>query len=56
MLEAHGKPQQRVFVSGDWKTTLNLACTLEDIEEQIKIRTRDELELIRPNYVKFFRW
>ncbi len=54
MLEAQDKLKQRVFVSWDWKTTLNLAYTLEDIEEQIKNRADYESEMIRPNYVKIF--
>ncbi|MCP4082225.1 MAG: amidohydrolase [Planctomycetaceae bacterium] len=54
MLEAQGRLKQRVFVSWDWKTTLNLAYTLEDIEEQIKNRANYESEMIRPNYVKIY--
>ena len=54
MLEAQGRLKQRVFVSWDWKTTLNLAYTLEDIEEQIENRANYESEMIRPNYVKIF--
>ncbi|MCP4464094.1 MAG: amidohydrolase [Planctomycetaceae bacterium] len=54
MLEAQGRLKQRVFVSWDWKTTLNLAYTLEDIEEQIENRANYESEMIRPNYVKIY--
>jgi len=54
LLESEGRLKQRVFVSWDWKTTLNLAYTVEDIEEQIKNRAKYESELIRPNYVKIF--
>lgn len=53
-LEDQGRLHQRVFVSWDWKTTLNLAYTLEDIEDQIKNRAIYESESIRPNYVKIF--
>ena len=38
LLEAEGRLHQRVFVSWDWKTTLNLAYSLEDIEGQIQNR------------------
>ena len=54
LLEAKGGLHQRVFVSWDWKTTLNLAYTLEDIESQIQNRAEYESESIRPNYVKIF--
>ena len=54
LLEAEGRLHQRVFVSWDWKTTLNLAYTLEDIEAQIQNRAVYESESIRPNYVKIF--
>ena len=51
LLEADGRLHQRVFVSWDWKTTLNLAYTLEDIEAQIQNREIYESDSIRPNYV-----
>jgi hypothetical protein len=54
LLESDGRLHQRVFVSWDWKTTLNLAYTLEDIEAQIQNRSIYESEFIRPNYVKIF--
>ncbi len=54
LLEADGRLHQRVFVSWDWKTTLNLAYTLEDIEAQIQNREIYESDSIRPNYVKIF--
>jgi len=54
LLEGRGRLKQRVFVAWDWKTTLNLAYTVEDIEEQIKNRGNYESDLIRPNYVKIF--
>jgi predicted amidohydrolase YtcJ len=54
LLESEGRLHQRVFVSWDWKTTLNLAYTLNDIEAQIRNRQIYESESIRPNYVKIF--
>jgi hypothetical protein len=54
LLESEGRLHQRVFVSWDWKTTLNLAYTLDDIEAQIRNRQIYESESIRPNYVKIF--
>ena len=54
LLESEGRLHQRVFVSWDWKTTLNLAYTLDDIESQIQNRAIYESESIRPNYVKIF--
>jgi predicted amidohydrolase YtcJ len=54
LLESEGRLKQRVFVSWDWKTTLNLAYALDDIEQQIQNRSTYESELIRPNYVKIF--
>lgn len=54
MLESKGELKQRVFVSWDWKTTLNLAYSLEDIEKQIRNRAEYDSDLIRPNYVKIF--
>jgi predicted amidohydrolase YtcJ len=53
-LEADDNLNQRVFVSWDWKTTLNLAYTLDDIEDQIKNRSVYASDLIYPNYVKIF--
>ena len=53
-LESEGRLDQRVFVSWDWKTTLNLAYTLDDIEDQIKNRKQYASELVYPNYVKIF--
>jgi len=54
LMEANGELDQRVFVSWDWRTTLNLAYSIEDIEQQIENRSNFESELIRPNYVKVF--
>jgi predicted amidohydrolase YtcJ len=54
LMEANGELIQRVFVSWDWKTTLNLAYTVEDIEGQIENRAKFESNLIHPNYVKIF--
>ena len=54
LLESKGQLKQRVFVSWDWKTTLNLAYTVEDIETQIKNRSKYESDKVRPNYVKIF--
>lgn len=54
MLEKEGRLHQRVFVSWDWKTTLNLAYTVEDIEAQIADRAKYESDYIYPNYVKIF--
>ena len=54
LLESKGQLKQRVFISWDWKTTLNLAYTVEDIEKQIRDRKQHESPLIRPNYVKIF--
>ena len=53
-LEAEERLRQRVFVSWDWKTTLNLAYSVEEIERQIENRSAYESELVRPNYVKIF--
>lgn len=54
LLESEQRLEQRVFVSWDWKTTLNLAYTLEDIEAQIKNRARYASEFVYPDYVKIF--
>lgn len=54
LLESQGRLHQRVFVSWDWKTTLNLAYTAEEIEDQIRNRGDYESERLRPNYVKIF--
>lgn len=53
-LEARQRLEQRVFVSWDWKTTLNLAYTLEDIENQIRERAKYQSDRVHPNYVKIF--
>lgn len=53
-LESEGKLDERVFVSWDWKTTLNLAYTVEEIEDQIKNRAIYASDMIYPNYVKIF--
>lgn len=53
-LEENNRLHQRVFASWDWKTTLNLAYTLDDIEGQIKNRSVYESGYVRPNYVKIF--
>lgn len=53
-LDKNGRLNQRVFVSWDWKTTLNLAYTVDEIETQIKNRAKYESISIRPNYVKIF--
>lgn len=54
LLEKQDRLNQRLFISWDWKTTLNLAYTLEDIESQIKNRAEYESDLVKPNYVKIF--
>jgi predicted amidohydrolase YtcJ len=54
LLESQDNLKERVFVSWDWKTTLNLAYTLEEIEDQIKNRSEYASEFIYPNYVKIF--
>jgi predicted amidohydrolase YtcJ len=54
LLESQGRLEQRVFVSWDWKTTLNLAYTVEDIENQIRNRAIYASDLVYPNYVKIF--
>ncbi|NOD37103.1 MULTISPECIES: amidohydrolase [unclassified Ruegeria] len=54
LLEREGYLHQRVFVSWDWRTTLNLAYTLEDIESQIQNRANYQTELVYPDYVKIF--
>ncbi len=54
LLDKQGLLNQRLFISWDWKTTLNLAYTLEEIEDQIRKRAQYESELVRPNYVKIF--
>ena len=53
-LESSGKLDERVFVSWDWKTTLNLAYSVEEIEDQIKNRAIYESDMVYPNYVKIF--
>lgn len=53
-LENNNRLKERVFVSWDWKTTLNLAYSLEDIESQIKTREKYASSFIYPNYVKIF--
>ncbi len=54
LLESQGRLAQRVFVGWDWKTTLNLAYSIEDIEEQIENRAIYASDLVYPNYVKIF--
>ena len=54
LLEEEGRLRQRVFVSWDWKTTLNLAYSVDAIERQIANRATYESKLVRPNYVKIF--
>jgi len=54
LLEAEGRLRQRVFVSWDWKTTLNLAYSVDEIERQIENRGAYESGLVHPNYVKIF--
>lgn len=54
IMEKEGHLKERVFVSWDWKTTLNLAYDLEDIESQIKNREIYASDFIYPNYVKIF--
>ena len=54
LLESGGRLEQRVFVSWDWKTTLNLAYTLEEIESQIQNRATYASDLVYPDYVKMF--
>ena len=52
LLEEQNRLDQRLFISWDWKTTLNLAYTVDDIEAQIKNRAAYESDRVRPNYVK----
>ena len=54
LLQSEGRLEQRVFVSWDWKTTLNLAYSVEEIEEQIENRAIYASDLVYPNYVKIF--
>ena len=54
IMEEKGDLDERVFVSWDWKTTLNLAYSLEDIEDQIKNRAEYASDFVYPNYVKIF--
>lgn len=54
ILEKENKLNERVFVSWDWKTTLNLAYSIEEIEAQIKGRNKYASEFIYPDYVKIF--
>jgi predicted amidohydrolase YtcJ len=54
LLEADGHLDQRVFVAWDWITTLNLAYSIEDIENQIENRDIFASDLVYPNYVKIF--
>ena len=54
LLDKQGLLNQRLFISWDWKTTLNLAYTPEEIEDQIRKRAQYESDLVRPNYVKIF--
>ena len=54
LLAREGRLRERVFVSWDWKTTLNLAYTVDEIERQIEDRAIYASELVHPNYVKIF--
>ena len=54
LMEADGSLDQRVFVAWDWITTLNLAYSFQDIENQIENRDIFASDLIYPNYVKIF--
>ncbi len=54
IMEQNDVLHERVFVSWDWKTTLNLAYSLDNIEEQIKNRGKFASDFIYPNYVKIF--
>lgn len=54
VLESEGRLKQRVFVSWDWMTTLNLAYSVDEIESQIVNRTVYETDLVHPSYVKIF--
>lgn len=54
IMEQKGALNERVFVSWDWKTTLNLAYSLDNIEDQIKNREKFASDFIYPNYVKIF--
>ena len=54
LLHQEGRLRERVFVSWDWKTTLNLAYTVDEIERQIEDRAIYASELVHPNYVKIF--
>lgn len=54
LLEKDGQLEQRMYISWDWKTTLNLAYSVEDIEGQIENRAIYESDLVYPNYVKIY--
>jgi predicted amidohydrolase YtcJ len=54
LLEDEGRLEQRVFVSWDWKTTLNLAYSVDEIEQEIENRRAYESAWVHPNYVKIF--
>ena len=54
LLENEGRLKQRVFVSWDWMTTLNLAYSVDEIESQIANRAIYETDLVHPSYVKIF--
>jgi len=54
LLEDEGRLEQRVFVSWDWKTTLNLAYSVDEIEQEIENRGAYESAWVHPNYVKIF--
>ncbi len=54
LLEREGYLRERVFVSWDWRTTLNLAYSLDDMKSQIEGRESYASDLIYPSYVKIF--
>ncbi len=54
LLESEGKLNERVFVSWDWKSTLNLAYTVDGIESQIINRSKYASDMVHPDYVKIF--
>ena len=54
LLEERGELEQSMYISWDWKTTLNLAYSVEDIESQIENRAIYASDLVYPNYVKIY--
>ena len=53
-LEKEGRLHQRMYVSWDWRTTLNLAFTIEETEQDIIDRKTFASSRIHPDWVKIF--